>query len=320
MPTQLENIASRFEPKIRNAMLTAFQKIKNSVTLTEIEEAIKTQGITGAMNILNNMKIEGIIEKEIINDLNKAIIESGRITISLIPASAVINDVFVYNPFNPITAEFIQTYEFNLIRTISNNTREAIRNSVQADFIAGRNPRDTAKTFKDTIGLTPRQELAVRNYKIALEDLDRSALDRALRDKRFDPTIIRAISDKKKLTKSQINDMVKNYRERSIKHRAETIARTESLRAISVGEYSSAIQAVRDGAIDGDIVRRFWVFQDDKRTRNHHRQIPSLNPEGVAVDQPFATPLGPLRFPRDPNGSAANTIQCRCIVVYRLID
>ena len=320
MVTQLENIASRFEPKIQSALLAAFKEIKDSVTLTEIETAIKTQGITGAVNILNNLQIEAIIKKELINNINMAVTESGRMVINVIPPAGITGTVFSYNILNPITAEYIQTYELNLINKISTNTREAIRNSIQADFIAGRNPLDTARTFKDTIGLTPKQELAVRNYRTSLEGLDRSALKRKLRDKRFDSSVLRAIENKTKLSEDQIDRFVNNYRERFIQFRTNTIARTESMRAISVGEYTSAIQAVNEGAIDADIVRRFWVYQDDSKTRNFHKQIPNLNPEGVRIDQPFVTPLGPLLFPRDPSGSAANTINCRCTVVYRIID
>lgn len=319
MVAQLENIAKRFEPKIRNALLAAFKEIKDSVTLTEIENAIKTQGITGALNILSNLQIEAIIKKELINNINMAVTESGRMTINVIPPAGVTGSVFSYNILNPITAEYIQTYELNLINKISINTRDAIRNSIQADFIAGRNPLDTARAFKDTIGLTPKQELAVRNYRTSLESLDRSALNRKLRDKRFDSSVLRAIENKTKLSEDQINRFVDNYRERFIQFRANTIARTESMRAISVGEYTSAVQAVNEGAINADIVKRFWVYQDDSRTRNSHKQIPNLNPEGVRIDQPFVTPLGPLLFPRDPAGSAANTINCRCTVVYRII-
>ncbi len=311
MTTQLENIASRFEPKIHAALLRAFEAIKSEITLTQIETALRTGGITAVNNILNDLQIEGIIEKEILDDLNASIMASGRL---IIP----VGTVYVYNVFNPVTAEYIRNYELNLIRLIGSNTREAIRNSIEADIIAGNNPISTARTFRDTIGLTPKQELAVRNYKKALMDLDSKSLNRRLRDKRFDLTVANAIRDKQKLSRSQIDNMVNRYRQRYVSYRAQTIARTESMRAVAVGEYTSGVQAVYDGAIERENIRRFWVYTKDKRTRNAHRLIPGLNPEGVEVDQPFKTPLGPLLYPRDPNGSAENTIDCRCIVIYKI--
>lgn len=302
-------------------MLKAFAEIKSAVQLEILESALRSEGINGALRILSSLQIEGIIEKHLVDDLNEAIMESGRYTITLMPVGAVnTGTVFYYSILNPITTDYIRTYELNLIRNIGANSRTAIRNSIEADIIAGNNPKSTARAFKNAIGLTPRQEQAVRNYKNHLQNLDAEALKRQLRDPRFDATITNAIRNNQKLTDKQIEKMVTAYRNRYISYRAKTIARTESMRAMSVGEYTSAIQAVNDGAIERDSVRRFWVYADDKRTRNAHRQISGLNPNGVEVDQPFVTPLGPLLFPRDPNGSAANTVNCRCTVIYKIME
>jgi hypothetical protein len=72
--------------------------------------------------------------------------------------------------------------------------------------------------------------------------------------------------------------------------------------------------------VDTGRLRRFWVKTNDSRTRDAHRAVPDMNPEGVGMDEPYRTPLGPLMFPRDPNGSGANTIQCRCAERYALAD
>lgn len=320
MAEQLFEIASVFEPKIKESLLNAFAEIKSEVDLDRLEEAIRTQGLTGVNQILSELQIEGIIEKELIDDINEAIITSGRQAITLIPSGGVTETVFFYNILNPITSQYIRDYQFSLVQTISNNTRQAIRNSVEAGIITGINPKQTAKLFQDTIGLTPKQELAVRNYRNYLTDLDRQALNRDLRDKRFDPTIKDAISTGDNLSEEQIDKIVDAYRKRFINFRAETIARTESLRAVSIGEHTSVIQAADSGTINSEVIKRFWIHADDKLVRNEHRQIPGLNPDGVGINQPFVTPDGPLLFPRDPRGTANNTINCRCFVIYRIID
>ena len=319
MVASLEQIADSFEPKIRDALLVAFAELKDSIKIGELSSEIQAFGISGAYRYLANMQIEGVIEKHLVDNLNNAIAESGRFTIGAIPNGAKTDLPFRYNILYPATADTITRYEFNLIQGLGANTREAIRNSLQADSIAGVNPVTTARRFRDTLGLTPAQEKAVRNYRNSLENLDKDALNRSLRDKRFDRSVLTAIDSDTPLTKTQINSYTTRYRERAIKYRSEVIARTEALRATSIGEYTSLKQAVDEGFIDRDKVKRFWVFTRDKRTRGSHRQIPGLNPDGVFIDQPFTTPLGPLLFPRDPAGSSSNTIQCRCRVVYRLI-
>jgi hypothetical protein len=319
MSDQTINIALRFETRIRNAVIRAFNGIRSQVVIDDLTDIIKAEGVAGALRILRDLQIEGFVDKEVIGEINDEVAETGKTIFAFLPAATLTGLVFNYSILEPSTANMIRDYNFGLIQSISQNTREAIKNSVAASILDGDDYIDTAKTFKDTIGLTPKQEQVVRNYKTNLQTLDYYALDRRLRDKRFDTTIRRAIDNNTPLTKDQIDKMVSSYRIRYIKHRAETIARTESMRAMALGEYTSGIQAANSGALDVDKTRRFWIHMDDNRTRNHHRQIPGLNSEGVAVDGTFITPLGPLRFPRDPRGTASNTVNCRCIVEYREI-
>ena len=102
------------------------------------------------------------------------------------------------------------------------------------------------------------------------------------------------------------------------------IARTESMTAISVGQEEAIRQGVNSGAIqtvnrDGRELRGFWVATHDGRTRHAHLAIPGMNPKGVPVGVAFKTPLGPMMMPRDPDGTAANTIQCRCRKRWRWV-
>ncbi len=49
--------------------------------------------------------------------------------------------------------------------------------------------------------------------------------------------------------------------------------------------------AQRFGALPKD-QRRYWRTAGDERVRHSHGQVPGMNPAGVALDQPFATPFG----------------------------
>lgn len=309
-------IAKRYEPRIRNGLIKAWNSIRNKQSLRQIEEALRTGGVDAVMRILDDTP--KMISAGIRNELDDAIRDSGRAAISVVPKSAIIEETFRFSTTNTLSVEAIRNYELNLIQQVSSETIQAVRNGVHADIISGRNPIDTARNFRENIGLTQRQERAVRNYQRALEELDTAALDRRLRDRRFDGKVSRAIQDGRPLNKKDVDRLTKRYRERYIKYRAEVIARTESLRAVSMGQQEAMNQALQSGAIDGTSLRKYWVTARDERVRNSHSLIPDLNPDGVPVDGSFTTPLGPLRYPRDPMGSAANTIQCRCAVVYRM--
>lgn len=317
---RLFDIAARFETPIREAFLSAVSQIKEQTDLEELEQQLRENGLAGATAFFQNLQVNQVFTAAMAIPLQEAISASGRLAFSFIPGPAVVNEAFVFNPLVRESAEAIRNYELDLIQQVSNNTRAAVRNAVEADIISGRNPRETARTFRETIGLTPRQEQAVRNYRRALEQLDPVALQRKLRDRRFDGSVRRAINESRPLPQDQIDRAVQRYRERYIRHRSEVIARTESLRAISIGNHQANLQMIAQGSIDPEMVRRFWIFTRDERTRAAHRRIPGLNPGGVRLDQPFVTPLGPLLFPRDPNGSAQNTVQCRCTIVIRLVN
>lgn len=313
-----ETVARRFEQPIADGLIKAWNAIRNKNTLAQVENALLTGGIEAVMATLNDMEVT--LDFYITDELDKAIQASGSTTVGVIPQDAMLTPRFRFDATNPSALSFIRNYKLGLIQSISSNTREAVRNGITADVLSGRNPLDTARTFRNDIGLTPFQEKAVSNYRESLQNLDSDALRRGLRDKRFDNKILNAIKNNKPLTTQEVETMANRYRAKYIKFRAETIARTESLRAMSIGSHQTIRQMIADGVIDGDRLRKFWVFTKDAKTRNEHRRIPGMNEEGVMFEAHFNTPLGPLLFPRDPNGTAANTIQCRCRIRYEFYD
>lgn len=316
MTPRLHQIASKFEPRMRASLLAAFKEIGDLHTAAQVEEALRFGGVEAVMDLVRD-KARPIISGHLVDDIDDAVTEGGRASLAILPEGAVTDPNFRFSIINPRTAAFVQRYEMNLIQQISSETLAAIRQAVATDIVTGRNPISTARDFRPNIGLTTRQETAVRNYRLALEEGDGAALRRGLRDKRFDRTVSRYLNANEKIPQEKIERMVGRYREKSIKYRSEVIARTESLRAVSVGNAEAMDQLVEEGAVDPN-VRKFWSPALDNRVRNAHRRIPEMNPAGVKLNEQFQTPLGPLRYPRDPMGTAANTIQCRCAVLYRM--
>lgn len=69
--------------------------------------------------------------------------------------------------------------------------------------------------------------------------------------------------------------------------------------------------AQRFGALPAD-QRRYWRTAGDERVRLAHAQVPGMNPNGVPLNQPFATPLGPCFTPPLEAG-------CRCKATLRRV-
>lgn len=284
-------------------------------TLSELTRLLELEGPDGLARLVMaettvqiQAKLLPLIETEILTAGNPAQV------IEILPKGAV-TAPYAFSIAAPATSQFIQQYTGEMIREVSQETALAVRNATQDAVNRGVNPRNTARVYRETVGLTQRQEQAVRNYRRGLEEGNRDVLNRALRDKRFDSTVRRALDSDQALSKDQIDKMVNRYRESSLKYRSEVIARTESLRAVSVGQEESLKQAMEQGAIHPGL-RKQWVFTHDGRTRHPHRTIPALNAGGVKIDQVFRSSLGPISFPRSPQATASNTIQCRCRLRY----
>lgn len=309
-------VANRFEPTIRRVLIAAWNQLRTQESRAAIETALRTGGIDAVLRLYET--INPAITAALNPVLDDTLRAGSDLALQLIPSSAIVVQTPSVSLFNRNTVSFLENYKLNLINQISSNTREAVRQSLISDSLAGVNPRQTAINFRNTLGLTPSQEQSVRNYRGYLQNLDRQALARELRDKRSDRLIRRAIDNNQPLPESTVNRLTNRYRERYIRHRSEVIARTEALRATSIGNRAAIDNLLAQGDIDVNIVRRFWLTANDDRVRNSHSQIPGLNQEGRRLDEPFTTPLGPLMFPRDPNGLPANTIQCRCVEFYRL--
>lgn len=100
--------------------------------------------------------------------------------------------------------------------------------------------------------------------------------------------------------------------------RAQTIARTESLGALSIGKSRQMKEAAK---VIPDL-KKLWMSTEDIRTRGNPGGLYpdteadhwGLHGQIVDHDKKFQDPRSgeTLEFPRDPNGSAGAVINCRC--------
>jgi len=214
-----------------------------------------------------------------------------------------------FDLLNPDTIKFLQIYKFELIQNISNTTREAIRQIMLDGVRNGEAPSVIARNIRLHIGLTAQQAQAVLNYKRALEKGQGSiALQNALRDQRFDSTVAAAINAGKPLPKEKIQKLVGAYLRKSLKYRAETIARSESIRASTIGQNIAWRQA-RDQNLLPTTMRRYWVITKHD-TCELCKDTRSGNKDGVGMDEAFQTPIGPT------DGPPLHP-RCRCTLVIK---
>jgi len=314
---RLEELLNSGERSLKKAFLESVNQIRDSIKLAEVTRLLERGDTSGAMRYLDRV-VPGFYER-VSNARNDVFMRAGRSAAGEIGE----NMPLIMTQFDIANTRAVDKMNLNrgrLIRELTEKQREATYQAIMAGINDGKNPRDIARDFRDSIGLTRRQELAVRNYRRALETGDISnALGRQLRDRRFDSTVLR-LGDK--MPKEKVAQLTDRYRERYIKYRSETIARTEALRSVNEASQEMWEQAVDDptneSILKEETIVRKWITAKDHRVRDAHRMIPMLNSKGRGLREPFITPLGPLMFPGDPSGLPGNVIQCRCVVVYEV--
>jgi hypothetical protein len=168
-------------------------------------------------------------------------------------------------------ATFLDQYRMDKIRELSDEQEQLVRNVVTNGMAAGHPPAKIASLVREHIGLTPYQAQQVANYRSDLETLNMTALQRELRDKRFDMPVARAIADGKPLSPGQVDRFTSQYHDNWLRLRASTIARTEALHAANMGGRLSIEQVVEDGSTSGFDVERTWLATNDARTHDSWR-------------------------------------------------
>lgn len=316
-------VASELEPLLAAAFLTTVDRLREAYSLVVIEDAVASGKLDILIdNLARNPQAYAPLVVAVQTSATRAAIDA----LDRLPAKvrtrviqpATSGDIptkrpaasvgVVFDGYNPKAVAYVRDQSSKLIQGVSEAVRASVKQVVERGIKEGTGPAAMARDIKTFIGLTPRMQQAVTNYRTMLEAQDPEVLNRALRDARFDPTVLRSLKPgAPKLTAAQVDTQVERFRERSIAHRAEMIARTEAITALNTGQKAAWAQVVSDGGVaDGD-VRRFWHVARDERTCEICKPIPGMNPEGVGLDDYFKTPDGPVDGPTmHPH--------CRCTV------
>lgn len=209
---------------------------------------------------------------------------------------------------DPLAAELARQQGADLVRAIGGDVRDTIREIIAEGAAQGLTIDEQARAIRDLVGLPPNQANAP--LRLA-EELRAGRYSDALARRLDGPgrRIVEAAQRAgRELTEEEIRAITLGYRDSLIRLRARTIARTETLRASHESQRRTVQAAIEAGHLPPNM-RRYWIVTPDDRLSEDHAQIPGLNPNGRAMDEPFQTPKGPMMDPPlRPN--------CRCDVAY----
>jgi Phage Mu protein F like protein len=317
----LEELISHWEPRLQQAFLDAIYKARGGAHVDQIVRMIERGDIDNAIRAAG---LNPTAFRPFDLALAQAFEAGGEATAVAIPAIIAadgLRTIFQFAIRNPAAEDWLANHSSNAIVQILSDQRDMIRAVLADAMTKGLNPRTvaldivgrinplTGRREGGLIGLTRSQAQWVLNYEQELRNNPAAAFDRLLRDKRFDPIVRRAIDSGNPIPGASIDNMVRTYRNRALRMRAEAIGRTEAMQALHGAQEQSVNQAIESG-INRKDVRFTWRTSRDKRVRDLHRP---MDGETVAYGEPFLDGNGnQLRYPGDPAAPAETTINCRC--------
>lgn len=228
--------------------------------------------------------------------------------LTALEASELLSQPVFFDSGDALTLATISELRSRIIQGLEAQQRDAINQIRQ--MAAQISPAPNLQDLKRSLPLTARQTRAVVKYRQLLEQNSAEALQRALRDKRFDSTVRRAIQSGQPLTQDQIDKMVSRYAEKQQRFRAQRVAATEAVRIANQSDHVLYQQLISRGELDPDSLERTWTTSGDEKVRDTHRSISGVT---HAFGEPWVTSAGnTLRFPGDPMAPISEVAQCRC--------
>jgi hypothetical protein len=296
---RLRRRASGIAPDLARRELAAYELIRQSLNEAELVRAIESGQLDRLIfELLSDERLDPSLVR-LRTRIDLALVEATRSEV-LHGLPAIVRPQ-VFGILNPLVIEAAHRLDSRVVGGLKDEVRETVRQAATEGLREGLGPRTVARRMRESIGLAPNHEAALRNFRRALEQGDTAkALGYKLRDRRFDGTVQRGA-----LTREQIDRMTAAYRRRWIAHNAETHARTLALDAQKLGQRLSWEDAIRRGVVSRDALTRTWIAvggpHGDGRNRPEHL---ALHGTKVGFDEPF------------PNGELTpgdSTYNCRCL-------
>lgn len=326
----LDYLIDLFTPEIKDVFLSVIQDIVDESIITDMIKAIEIGDPIAAFQAVG---FSPAALRPISQAVDRAFERGGILTGEEFPKylnTPSGRTVFRFDVRNSRAEGWLRDHSSELVTRLTDEARSNVKTVLERGMIAGDNPRKTAldivgridpvtkQRTGGIIGLTNNQEQWVANTRRDLLDLNERYFTRTLRDKRFDGIVKKAIESGKPLTSDQIDKITIAYKNKALKYRADSIARTESIQALNRAEWEAHMQAVDLGALKKSAVTRHWDSAGDNRVRHSHKAMDSkYKTVGVEIDEPFVSPSGArMMFPGDTSlgAPAEEVIHCRCRV------
>lgn len=230
---RLRAVADSAAPEVRAKALQALVALQNAVSAAQLERALRTRDAFAIHDLAGTLPQR---LRPAVSVLNRVFQTGAQAGTALLPPGARVKMRFTGPNSHAAAAARQQAAQF--VTGVTDETRRAIRTIVTRSFTEGIPPREAAQLIKPMIGLTRNQAVAVATRRSDLI-ADGSSAARA-------------------------GAVAKRYADKLLTLRAETIARTEVIRASAAGQVAAWQESINAGRLSPR-AQKIWIVTDDDR-------------------------------------------------------
>lgn len=328
----LINLSNEWNATLAREWLDAIRAITSAVVLKDLVAELERGNLDRAMALLN-IDAERFARFE--GSILQAYSAGGQAVVGSMP---ILRDpggnrvVFSWSVRNTPAEEALRRHAAGLVDGLVGEQLTSVRDVLVDGLARGQNPRQTAlglvgKINRRTgfregglIGLTPSQVQTLDKIYAGLRAGDAQAmrdyLGYALRDKRFDGHVKRALADGGSVPADAVDRIVTAYSNRGLKHRADNLALTETNIALSKAKTDAFQQQIDAGKLEAEDVTKTWGRSVSKEKRVDHLAMVG---QTVPFSQLFTLPDGiQCTGPHDPNLPASHLVGCKCLMTVEI--
>ena len=326
--SQFLAMLKRLEKPVQDAFVIAANKAKTRAQINALVKAIETgniDAIVAAAGVRESMW-SGLSES-----IRNAYAQNGSFVIATDLPKRFATE---FDIINPRAESWLRINSSQLITgRLVPDQRAAIQVMLQDGMVKGKNPRSVAldivgrmgsggRRTGGVIGLNEQQAQFVINMSDDLAILNNQSewhetkyFNRKLRDRRYDKMVKASFDRGVPLPKKTRDKIVNRYEDRMLKHRGDTIGRTETLRAVNEASDEALRQVVDEGLAPRNSVIRIWRHSFGPNEREGHIM---MNGQERGIDEFFMNPITgvPLQYPGA--GPPGETVNCRCYVEHKI--
>ncbi len=321
--SQMKALLARLEKPVRDAFLDAVYTARSFAKIKALMSAIET----GDANRI--MSAAGIRE-----GMWSGVTEGVRTAYATNGAHVLANELpktlgLRFDINNPRAEEWLKIYSSTKARELAAEQVSAVQTSLRNSMVKGKNPRSAALDIVGRIDATGRRSggvIGLTDYQAGLIDNAADDLDelnwqrykkRKLRDRRWDGVVKRHAKSGKPIPKATKQKIVDRYSDRMLKHRGDTIGRTETLRATNEAGDEAMKQIIDEGIAPRNAVKKIWRHSLSRNERPGHV---AMNAREKGIDELFTNPItfAVLKYPGDPQGGPGEIINCRCYIEHKI--